>query len=103
MLHVGVIQYFIRHTVNIPTSASKSKGIVHIFARVHWYRKHWRENWFHQRALVVQPEMNIGGPATFLPISRVFSRCALIKKIVQFDCGEENVVVAIICGSNYCI
>ena len=102
-LRVGVVQYFFRHTISIPTSTTQTKHVAHIFARIHWYRRHWKESWFHHRALVVQPDMDISGPATFLPISRVFSRCALISKTVQFDYGEDKVVIAILCESGYCI
>ena len=102
-LRVGVVQYFFRHTISIPTSTTQTKRVSHIFAHIHWYRRHCKELWFHHRALVVQPDMDISGPATFLLISRVFSHCALISKTVQFDYGEDKVVIAILCESGYCI
>ena len=102
-LRIGVIQYFFRHTVTISPNPTQSKRIAHIFAYVHWYRSHWRESWFHPRVLVVQPDMDTTGPATILPIARVFSRCALQSKTVQFDYGEDNVMLAILCSSNYSI
>ena len=92
-LRVGVVQYFFRHTISIPTSTTQCKRVTHFFACVYWYRMHWRETWFHHRAPVVQPDMDMCGPATFLPISRVFSRCALTSKTVQFYYGEDKVQV----------
>lgn len=102
-LRVGIIQYFIRHTISVSTSETQFKRISHIFARVHWYRTHPRESWYHHRILVVSQDTESFGPATFLPMSRVFSSCALIHKTVMFDFGEDNIVVAVICGSKYCI
>jgi len=102
-LRIGVIQYFFRHTVSIRSSPTQSKRVVHLFAYVHWYRSHWRESWFHPRVLVVQPDMDTSGPATIIPIARVFSRCALLSKAVQFDYGEDNVMLAILCSSNHSI
>lgn len=101
-LRVGIVQYFFRHTISIPISSTQSKRVPHVFASVHWYRRHWRESWFHHRALVLQPDMDITGPASIIPISRVFSQCALLSKTVQFDYGEDNVVIAILCTSNHC-
>lgn len=99
-LRVGLIQYFVKHKVCI-TASSQSKRIVNIFARVHWYRTHLREEWFHHRALVASPDMITCGPATFLPVSRILSRCAITSRTVRFVYGEDNVIVAIICGSKY--
>ena len=47
-LLVGIIQYFIKHLVHLTTTSQTN-----VLARVHWYKTHMREGWFHQRALVV--------------------------------------------------
>ena len=103
VLCVGLIQYFIRHTIRFPVSKMESKKIVHIFARIFWYKAHPRENWFSHRALVLSPDMNKCGPATFLPISRIRCRCAIIDKTVTFEYGKDNVTIAILCGANYSV
>ena len=92
ILRVGLVQYFIRHTIRLPVSASE---------RVSWFKTHPRENWFHHHALVVSKDMSDSGPSGFLPVSRIRSRCALIEKDVKFDYGEDSVNVVIFCGSNY--
>ena len=75
-----------------------SEPISHIFVKVHWYQKHWRGNYFnHQRIMVVQPCVDEDGPATFIALSRVLSRCAVIFKTIEFDCGQDNVLIAIVC------
>lgn len=102
-LRVGVLQYFIRHTINVPTSVTQFKRVSHVFACVHWYQTHLRENWYHHRIIVASPDIDSCGPATFIPISRIFSSCAITSRTVMFDYGEDNVVVAIICGSKYCL
>ena len=91
---------FIRHTIQFPVSPTE---LVHIFARVFWYNSHPRENWFHHRALVLSPDMNSYGPATFLPISRIRCRCAIANKTVKFDYREDIVKKAIMCGANYSV
>lgn len=34
-LRVGIVQYFLRHTVSISTSATQFKRVAHVFARIH--------------------------------------------------------------------
>ena len=100
---IGLIQYFIRHTIRFPVSKMESKKIVHIFARIFWFKAHPRENWFSHRALVVSPDMSKCGPATFLPISRIRCRCVIIDKTVTFEYGQDNVTIAILRGANYSV
>ena len=103
VLRVGLIQYFLRHVVRLPTSAAEYRRVVHIFARIFWYKSHPRENFFHHRALVVSPDMDRCGPATFLPISRIRCRCAITNRTVKFDYGEDNVIIAVLCSPNYSV
>ena len=70
-------------------------------AHIHWYRTHLREKWFHHRALIVSPHKVTSEPATFLPVARIFCRCAVISKTVKFDYCEDNVIVAILSGTKF--
>ena len=45
-VRVGVIQYFLKHTLSVPTSSTQFKRITHVFARIHWYKTHLREKWY---------------------------------------------------------
>ena len=42
-LRVGIVEYFLRHTISIKTTAAKSEKVAHMFAKVKWYRKHPKE------------------------------------------------------------
>jgi hypothetical protein len=99
VLRVGIIQHFIRHAVRLNTNSKK----YHIFGRIFWFKSHPRENWFNHRAYVLSPDLITHGPATFIPVSRVRCRCAIIEKKVQFDFGEDVVPIASLCGSNYSV
>ena len=102
LTRVGIIQYFIRHAVRLPSSVGSTK-VSHIFARVHWFATHPRENWFSHRSLILSPDLTQNGPATFLPVSRIHCCCALTEKKMSFDYGEDKVIVAILCGTNYSV
>ena len=99
VLRVGIVQHFIRHAVQLDADSK----IYHIFARVFWFKNHPRENWFNSRTYVLSPDLIKHGPATFIPVSRIRCRCAIIKKKIQFDYGEDVVPIAILCGSNYSV
>lgn len=75
--------------------------VAHIFARVYWFKTHPRENWFHPRVLVLSPDQDCAGPATFISVSRIYGCCAIVHKTVKFDFGEDNVVLVILCGSTH--
>ena len=72
-LRVGVVQHFIKHTIEIEVSSQEKRKVSHMFAFVYWYKVHPRANWFHPRIIVISPDMIMNGPAVFLPISRIFA------------------------------
>ena len=92
------MQYFIRHAIRLPVSATESKKVKHIFAQVSWYKPHPRHNWVHHCTLLVSTDMISCGPAMFLPVSRILCPCPIIKKTVNFDYREDSVNIAILCG-----
>ena len=102
IIRVGIIQYFIRHAVRLPSSVRSTK-VSHIFARVHWFATHPRENWFSHCSLILSPDLTQNGPATFLPVSRIRCCCVLTEKEICFDTGENKVIVAVLCGTNYSV
>ncbi len=102
-LRVGVIQNFIRHTISLnANNSAKRKKLTHIFAKVHWYRIHPKENWFHPRVLV-SPDMQMAGAAAFLPISRILARCGVIADTVMFDYGNDSVVISTMISPKFCL
>ena len=101
-LRVGIIQYFVRHTVSLCSPDSHSQqSKTHLFAFVFWYQTHPRERWFHPRIRVLSPDMVMNGPATFLPISRTHGSCTLISERVKFDYGEDYVVVSVMLSNKF--
>lgn len=101
-LRVGVIQHFIRHTVQL-NSSSQQCVATHIFALVHWHRVHPREKWFHPRILVISSDMLMNGPAVFLPLSRIFAPCAIISDKIKFDYGDDDVLISTILSQKFCV
>ena len=99
-LRIGLVQYFLKHNVTLNSSQGKQEQ-THIFDFVDWYRVHPREHWFHSRIRVVSPDMEMNGPANFLPISRIFGSCTLISETIKFDYGEDNVIVSTLLANKF--
>ena len=84
VLRVGVVQHFVKHTVEIVSSSQEKRTVTHLFAFLHWYRVHPRATWFHPHIIVASLDMVTNGPAVFLP------PCALIVDDADFDYGVSH-------------
>ena len=95
---VGKITHFIRHSIAIATStdAEKRRKTSHIFAKIQWHKQHPRESHLPTPLLVTdtQPDNDVG-PATFIPLSRIHSRCAVVRTNFKFDFGQDSVLLAV--------
>ena len=60
------------------------------------YKCHPRSGWFPKPVAIAGPLFEPNGSATFIPISRIKSRCAVVyNKNIKFDYGEDSVVVVV--------
>lgn len=90
-VRVGVVEYFAVHLPSI-------KGIrdqPHLLAKVKWYEDHPRKNWFNNSIILSATLFDGESEASFIPVSRIMTRCAVISRSLKFDYGEDHVVVCI--------
>ena len=87
---VGVVQFFFHHQVYIGSETSQK----HTFAYVHWKQLHEMHNWFATSAIVCTNSYEAPSACCFIPVSRLFCRCASIVKNVNFNNYSETVFVA---------
>ena len=94
-IRIGLIQHFFLHNISIvsPSDATKRIKTSHIFAKVHWFKTHPRQSWLPPPLLVFSTDFDIPGPSSFIPLSRIRSRCAVAYDKLQFEFGEDYVVV----------
>lgn len=91
-----MIQYFLLHTP-VLKSPDKDDQVqkTHILAQIEWYQDHPFKfslgNGVILAATVPEPSF----AASFMPISRIISRCAVIHHKVAMDHGEDYVCVAL--------
>lgn len=90
-VRTGVVEYFISHTPRILGLPDKP----HILAKVQWYQDHPRKNWFKNSLILSATLFDEESEASFIPVSRIMSRCAVLKKSLTFDYGQDNVNVCI--------
>ena len=98
-IRIGKVLYFLKHTIalqpaSLPLEHSvKRQMSCHLFAKVQWQSRHPRETWFPSPILIVDPHCDAFGPATFIPLSRIVSRCAVVSDKIEFDYGEDSVLI----------
>ena len=94
-LRIGVVKYFFVHDISLlsQVDTTKRNKVTHIFAKVRWFRTHPRETWLSSPLLVVNEDFDVLGPSTFIPVSRIQSRCAIAYDKIQFDFGEDSVFI----------
>ena len=97
----GVIQYFftIPFSIIMPSNgAVEPQQISHLFARVHWFEKHPCQEVLHYPYKVFATLTKNGGSSTFLPLSRIMSRCAVCDTTMKFVFETDNVLL--LCPTN---
>ena len=101
MKRVGKVLYFIQHSLALGTSVTETRERTkaaksHLFAKVEWHKCHPRSGWFPKPVAIAGPLFEPNGSATFIPISRIKNRCAVVyNKNIKFDYGEDSVVVVV--------
>ena len=94
-VRVGVVFAFIEHSVTEKIQASVTTHKI-VLARVKWLQYHPHQFFFHPSSIIVSATLfDQEGPASFVPVSRIISRCALSDSFMyHFDYGEDRIRVA---------
>ena len=88
-IRVGEIEYFLVHMPKILGIEKQP----HAFAKVKWYQDHPQKDWYKNSIVLSSRLFTAESAASFLPVSRIMSRCAVMKHSVLFDYGMDNVNV----------
>lgn len=100
-IRVGIIDCFMLHTpcVKISGDASANASNVesrqHLLARVDWYQDHPHKFFLGNGLLISATVTDRTVDASYLPISRIISRCASLETTLQFNSGEDKVLIVI--------
>ena len=90
---VGIVQYYIRHKIRFVIN-NETIEKVHIFAYVKWKESHEHHSWYGVSATICSTMFEIPAACCFLPVQRIFCRCAYIIMAVNFPEILETVFVA---------
>ena len=88
-VRVGLVEYFISHTPSISGISDQP----HILAKVRWFQDHPRKNILKNSIILSSTLFDTESKASFIPVSRIMSRCAIIKQTLRFDYGSDIVNV----------
>lgn len=91
-----MLQYFLLHTP-VLKSPDKDDQVqkTHILAQIEWYQDHPRKFSLGNRVILAATVPEPSFAASFMPISRIISHCAVINQKVAMDYGEDYVRVAL--------
>ena len=90
-VRTGLIEYFVLHNPTIDGIDDETFN----FAKVKWYDDHPRKFWFKNSVVVSSTLFIEESEASFLPLSRIMSNCAIVEQSTQFDYGIDKVNVCI--------
>ena len=86
-LSVGQIQFFIKHNSGVRGD--------HIFACIHWYKKHSNYDYYGSSCIVCKTEFAADLSYCFIPIQRISSLCVHGNiELKLTDAVTEHVLVA---------
>ena len=94
-LRVGVVTSFFCNDVllRVESSTVCKRNLI---ARVNWLEEHPRRDEYIPSVIVTCTLVDTENCSSFIPVSRIAARCAIIPKItVTFDYGEDSVCVCV--------
>lgn len=97
-LKIGIVESFFRHQITLVKDTDHpgdTQSIFHTIARVKWYMNHPRESFIHPLIKICATTFDSESDASFIPVSRIAGRVATARSKLQFDYGEDTVLVAI--------
>ena len=85
VLSPGIVQYYFTHSIKLG-----EEHVTHYFACVRWFLAH-EESYFANPIKIYKNKFHPGGPASFMPLQRVFSRFASAELKLE---GQQTIAVA---------
>ena len=95
-MRVGVVQYFIIHSVKLSSSLEPIHSIspLHVFAYVMWKKLHHHWDYFGASSTVSTDEFELPTASCYLPVQRISCRAANAIMNIKFKHASELVFIA---------
>ena len=85
---VGIVTAFIQHSIVVKEQSILVKKD-NVLAHVKWFQDHPQRHSLHDSTIISANIFEIEGPISYIPVSRIFTRCAIAKTITyQFELQE---------------
>ena len=97
-VRVGIVTAFLYHDINIHLGCEchdtrEQKTTTNILARVNWLQSHPKRDEYIPGVIVCS---TLQDEDSFIPVSRIAARCAIIPNVkVNFEYGEDNVCICV--------
>ena len=84
-LRVGIVTSFFKHELHVIDTGSNHEMCKNILlARVTWFQNHPRRDQYIPTVIVCSTLPDTESCASFIPVSRIAARCAIVKKITVY-------------------
>ena len=98
-VRVGLVQHYMLHIPILKSQVESNNSIVepkeHLLAYIHWYQDHPKKFMLNNGIVISATIAEQVTAASYMPVSRIISRCAVVSSTFQFDYGTDRVYVAI--------
>ena len=97
-VRVGEIIYFLLHCIKVKLQVSTDPEIVdktHILACIRWYEDHSRKFLLGNGIVIASSTCTAFSSASFMPVSRILSQCAIVHRNMHMDYGEDSIQIAL--------
>ena len=103
-LSLGQVQFYIKHRIIFTDQLQVDEALEFTFAYVHWYIQHEHWDWFGSNCFVCYPSFHTPSVMSFIPLSRISSKCAFGSYSGNFGDGlHQTVFIAIPIQSSFTV
>lgn len=86
--------YYLVHTPSVKIGADVHEE-PHILANIEWFQDHPCKFEIGSGSTLSSCVCQLTYSASFTPVSRIISQCAVVDEYLKFDYGENHVIVAL--------
>lgn len=88
-IRIGSIQYFLLHTPIVTECYNQESNttteVAHILAEIEWSQDHPQKFHLGNGVIIGAPISELFSSASFMPVSRIITYCAVVDKKIQMD------------------
>lgn len=94
-IRVGIIKYFLLHSAKVKSEDRTNVEKIHVLACIDWSEDHPHKFLFGNGIIIGATVCQAFSSASFMPVSRIITQCAIVDRKMCMDYGEDSVRIAL--------